>query len=145
MLNNPSQFKQFKIDFLTKKYIFLGPNMIGTQFPFCVYLPQFMPDIIKIIYCGISALWSAHLVVFHDCLIIGLMIYICSQLQILKLNLRYGFWHLMCLTAKCYFCLFWFYYLKIIKCRFKWKWKNYTICNLIWMYWTSSAYYSVSK
>lgn len=56
-------------------------------FPFRVYLPKFIPNILVVPFYWYGVTWSAMLIVTHDCLFMGLMNYICAHLRILELSM----------------------------------------------------------
>lgn len=65
-----------------------NPDIIGTEFPYHVYIPESFPALFRKILSALSVGWLAIVIVFHDSLIMYLMNQICCQLQILEIALQ---------------------------------------------------------
>lgn len=65
-----------------------NPDIIGTEFPYHAYIPEFFPTLFRKLLSSVFVGWLALLIVSHDSFIMYLMNQICSQLQILELALQ---------------------------------------------------------
>lgn len=67
--------------------LFVNPERATDNFPYKVYVPEFVPNIAKLLTMSFALGWNGLVVLVNDCLIIALMNQICAQLMILAASL----------------------------------------------------------